>query len=135
MSYLSSAKASHDVNAGARQLSDGVLRTAQNAVASAQEFGQDAYGRAGSKVRDLRSALEPAIEQFTTRASKIAQRSANLASHTGQRAQQTITRYSDATGRYIADQPVKSILIAAAAGAILAALLVNTASRNRRKQP
>jgi len=41
------------------------------------------------------------------------------------------TEAADVTGRYIADQPVRSVLVAAAAGAAITALIVLASRRSR----
>ena len=42
-----------------------------------------------------------------------------------------MSRYADVTGRYVSQQPVRSVLIAVAAGAAIAALVVAARRRNR----
>lgn len=117
--------------ATASKTTDGMLQTAEEAVESTRAFAQDSLDRATDKVHDLRRNLEPAIDQLASRAEKAVRSSLQAVSHTGERAQQTLNRYADATGRYVAEQPVKSVLIAAATGAAVAALYM--ALHNRRR--
>ena len=58
------------------------------------------------------------------------QRGLDAASTTSARAQRRLEAAADVTGKYIADQPVRSVLVAAAAGAAITALIV-LASRRR----
>lgn len=115
-----------------RQLSDKVLLSAHEAVASTRDYANHALDSADSRVRHLRHKIDPAIEEFAHSAQRLAQRGADMAAQTSARAQQSIQRYAAVTERYVADQPVRAILIAAAAGAIIAALALS--ARKRRAQ-
>jgi ElaB/YqjD/DUF883 family membrane-anchored ribosome-binding protein len=88
---------------------------------------------AGEKVRELRRDAEPAVEQLAARVQQAVQRGLDAASTTSARAQRRLEQAADVTGRYISDQPVRSVLIAAAAGAAITALIV-LASRSRRDE-
>lgn len=59
------------------------------------------------------------------------QRGLDSASTTSARAHRRIEQAADVTGRYISDQPVRSVLLAAAAGAAITALIVLASRRNR----
>lgn len=73
-----------------------------HALESTREFANQAFERAGEKVRDLRYGVK------------------DLAS----RGVSSVGEYASATTRYVAEQPVKSALIAAAVGAAVAALVL-----------
>ncbi|MBX3588502.1 MAG: hypothetical protein KF796_17880 [Ramlibacter sp.] len=106
------------------------MQTAEEAVGNTRAFANHQMDKAAEGVRDLRSHIEPAIEHIASRAQQLASRGANAASDASAKVQKQLNHYAEATGRYVADQPVKSVLIAAAAGAALAALLM--AARNNR---
>lgn len=74
----------------------------EHALESTREFANQAFERAGDKVRDLRYGVKD-----------LASRSAT-----------SVGDYAHATTRYVAEQPVKSALIAAAVGAAVAALVL-----------
>ena len=118
-----------DAADGTRQLSDKVLQSAHDAVDTTRDYANDALDNADRKVRGMRSRLDPAIDEWTATAQRLARRSLDFASDTGTRAQQSLHRYADATERYVTEQPVKAVLIAAAAGAVLAALAVSAAKK------
>lgn len=99
---------------------DEALHTAESALDSSRQFASQVLGRAGDKVRDLRSG-----------AGHLAARGVDAASEAAQLAQKQFSRYADVTGRYVSQQPVKSVLIAVAAGAVIAALVVAARRRNR----
>jgi len=75
-------------------------------------------------VRELKREARPAFEALASKAQDTLRRGIDAASQTGAQAQESVQRYADATGKYIAQQPVKSVLIAAGAGALLAGLLM-----------
>lgn len=99
---------------------DEALNTAESALDSSRQFASQVLGRAGDKVRDLRSG-----------ASHLATRGVDAASEAAALAQKQFSRYADVTGRYVSQQPVKSVLIAVAAGAVIAGLVVAARRRNR----
>lgn len=73
-----------------------------HALESTREFANQAFEKAGEKVRDLRYG---------------AKELANRGVH-------SVGEYAQATTRYVAEQPLKSALIAAAIGAAVAALVL-----------
>ena len=113
----------------ARDISDDVVQRADKALESTRNFANDSIDKAGNKVRELRQDVDPLVEQITARAQELANRGIEYASDAKYKAQQRLSQYADATGRYVADQPVRSVLIAAATGAAIAALIL-IATRN-----
>ncbi len=118
-----------ELKSATRDLSENVLQSAEEAVESTRDLAHEAISRADRKARNLRASLDPAIDHLADKAQYLARRSKGLALNASSKAQQRLTQYADITGKYVAEQPVKSVLIAAAAGAVIAALLVS--SRNR----
>ena len=130
-SIHNAVKRSHNVlSDGARQLSDQVLQSAGDAVDITRNFSNDTLDMADRKVRNVRDRLTPAIDELSVSAQRLAKRGAELAAETAARAQRSFSQYAGATERYVAEQPVKAVLIAAVAGAVLAALAMS--SRKRR---
>ena len=99
---------------------DEALNTAENALDSTRQLASQVMGRASEKVRDLRFG-----------ATNLATKGVDAASDAAAAAQKQLSRYADVTGRYVSQQPVKSVLIAVAAGAAIAALVVAARRRNR----
>lgn len=118
-----------------RQLTDQVLQSAQDAVGSSRGMARHAIEGADRTVRELRARMDPALEEIASSAQRLAHRSLDLASDTSARAQRSLRQYAAATERYVADQPVRSILIAAAAGAVIAALALAARKRRDPQQP
>ena len=77
---------------------------------STREFAAQALERAAEKMRDLREGM----------------------SDTADAAQRRMQRYTGATSRYIARKPVQAALMAAGAGALVAALIMASRRRGNR---
>ena len=75
---------------------------ASQVLESTREYANEAFDRAGSRFRDLRSGVKDMTSRGTS----------------------SMGDYAQATTRYIADEPVKSALIAAAIGAAVAGLVL-----------
>lgn len=118
--------ATTDTFAGARHFSDQLLNGAQQGVDNTRALANDTLERAEQNVRTLRGNIDPLVDKLATQAQRLARQSMDMASEASERAQKSLHRYTEATTRYVANEPVKSVLIAAAVGAAVA-LLVNAA--------
>jgi ElaB/YqjD/DUF883 family membrane-anchored ribosome-binding protein len=90
------------LSTGAAGYTDDARTFAGQALESTKDFANQAFEKAGEKVRDLRYS-----------AKELASKGAS-----------SVGEYAQATTRYVVDQPVKSALIAAAVGAAVAALVL-----------
>lgn len=108
---------------------DSAFETANNAVAATRDHANEALDKAEQNVRTMRGRVDPMVEMLAEKAQNLARQSLDLASEAKDRAQQSLTRAAGVTTRYVSEQPVRSILIAAAVGAAVA--LAVSASRNR----
>lgn len=131
MSTNSPSNLTGDMMPAMRKASDDMLQTAGKAVDSTREHANNALDRAESKVRELRGQVDPVVDMLASKAQKLARHSLDLASEAKERAEQSLRRAAGVTTRYVSEQPVRSVLIAAAVGAAVA-LLVST-SRHRNK--
>ena len=93
---------SKSLQSGASSYADDARSIASQALDSTREFANQAFERAGEKVRDLRYGVKD-----------LANKSAS-----------SVGEYAQATTRYVSEQPLKSALIAAAIGAAVAALVL-----------
>ena len=71
----------------------------------------------------MRDRAVPAIDRLSSQAENAARRGMDAVRETSAQLRERATRVSDSTVGYIQEQPVRSMLIAAAAGAALMALL------------
>lgn len=119
-----------DATAAGHQTSEELLGSASRAVDSTREYANDALQKAENKVRELRGQVDPMVDMLASKAQKLARQSLDLASEAKQRAQQSLSQAAGATGRYVSEQPLRSVLIAAAVGAAVAILVSATRHRN-----
>ena len=126
-------KLARDTMPTIRKASDDLLQSVGSAVDSSREHANDALDKAESKVRELRGQVDPMVDMLATKAQKLARQSLDLASEAKERAEQSFKRAADVTTRYVSEQPVRSILIAAAVGAAVALLVSNSRQRNHNR--
>lgn len=103
----------------ARNVTDSVLQSTQSAVSATQNAANASMDKAKDTVKQLRDEAEPVISDMAAKAQALAERSINYCAHTGQKLREQMDEYSEATTRYVTQQPGKSVAIAAAAGAAL----------------
>lgn len=125
---FSSSKTQDTANT-VRNASDDLTNSASRAVDATREFANTALDQADSKVREFSSNIDPTVNMLASKAQKLAQQSFDMASEAKDRAQQSLRRATTATTHYVSEQPMRSVLIAAAVGAGVALLIA--ASRNR----
>ena len=114
----------------ASQMADDARDTANEAVDTTRAYAHSAVNAASDKVRDASREIGPKIDQISMRVQEAVQRGIEAASKTSARAQRQLEEAAGVTTKYIADQPVRSVLAAVAAGAAITALIV-LATRNR----
>ena len=103
-----------------RNLADNVLQSAQDAVLATRAAADQSLDQAEDKVRALRRRADPAIDDLAARAQDLAARSIDYCAETSARARRQMQQAAEATSKYVAEQPGKSLVIAAASGALLA---------------
>jgi ElaB/YqjD/DUF883 family membrane-anchored ribosome-binding protein len=124
----------NDVIPMIRQASDDLVQGASQASESTQEYARQALDKAENRLRQLRGNVDPVVDLLASKAQKMAQHSLDLASEARVRAEQSLKRAAGVTTRYVAEQPVRSILMAAGVGAGVA-LLVAAARQRSRNRP
>lgn len=117
----------------ARQTSDELLQTAEKAVDTTRSYANSALDKAENKVLDLRGSVDPVVDMLASKAQQLARQSLDLAAEAKDRAQRSLTNASAATSRYVADQPLRSVLIAAAVGAGVALLIASARNRSQNR--
>ena len=113
-----------------RIAADDLADTTTRAVDSTRNFANSALDQADSKLREFSSNIDPTVNMLASKAQKLAQQSFDMASEAKERAQHSFRRATSATTHYVSEQPMKSVLIAAAVGAGVA-LLISATTRNR----
>lgn len=128
MSILNS-KTTGDAMPKVRHASDELLQTAIKAMDSTQEFASDTLDQAAHTVRTFRSNIDPVGDMLAATAQKLARQSMDMATDAKDYAQHALNRAAKVSTRYVSDQPVRSVLMAAAVGAVVATLI--SYARNR----
>jgi ElaB/YqjD/DUF883 family membrane-anchored ribosome-binding protein len=118
---------SKDLSQTSNHMAEQASRTADHAIDATRNIvGQKVDGLADS-MKTLHDQTAPLLD----RASEVAKRGVNVARETSNELMSKAHRASDTTVSYIKDEPVKAMLIAAATGAALMALM-SVMSRNGR---
>lgn len=111
-------------------LADQAASSADTAIRSTQRMANNALDGLASSVQDARNEVTPMLNRASEQASALAQRGVNALRDSSQGLRDSATRASDNTVMYIKDEPLKAMLIAAATGAALMAL-IGMLSRSR----
>ena len=114
------SKNSKDAMENIRKTSDSLLQSAEKAVSSTAEQVSDT----------IHNRIDPMVDLMAVTAQKLAKQSMDMASDAKEYAQHAINRASKASTQYVSEQPVRSVLIAAAVGAAVAVLITSMRSRN-----
>ncbi|MBA3771015.1 MAG: hypothetical protein H0X13_00630 [Ramlibacter sp.] len=93
---------SKSLRTGTAGYADDARSATEQALDSTREFANQAFERAGEKVRDLRYGVKDLANKGVS----------------------SVGEYAQATTRYVSEQPLKSALIAAGIGAAVAALVL-----------
>ncbi len=96
---------------------------ASSAIRSTQNVANAAFDRLSDKVDTARDQAAPLITRLPTKAEAAARRGAEAVRETSAQLREKALRAQDTTVGYIKDEPVKSMLIAAATGAALMGLI------------
>jgi len=112
----------------ATNLADQAADKADSAIKSTQRVTNNALESLAGGVQNLRDQAAPAVN----RAGELAQQGVDTVRDTARQIRERALQASDRTVSYIKEEPIKALLIAAASGAGLMALLsLLTRSRNR----
>ena len=130
MNSNTSSNIARDAVPAMQKVSDDVMNSATKALESTREHANLALDKAESRVRELRGSVDPMVEMLASKAQKMARQSLDLASEAKERAEKSFKHAADATTRYVSEQPMRSVLIAAAVGAAVALLVSTSRQRN-----
>ena len=104
-------------------VADQAAQSADSAIKSTQRFANDTLNSLSEKVQDVRDQAAPVLNRVAEKAETLARRGLDAVKDSSQQIREKAVRVSDSTVGYIKDEPVKAILIAAATGAALMALI------------
>jgi ElaB/YqjD/DUF883 family membrane-anchored ribosome-binding protein len=115
----------------ARATRDEALQATVQATELSRSYAKEAFDQAEGKIRELRGNVDPMVDKLADTAQKLARQSMELATEAKHKAEESVARYAGITTKYVSEQPMRSVLIAAAVGATVA-LLVAAARNNKR---
>ena len=104
-------------------LADQAAEKADAAIKSTQRATNDALDSLSVSVQDARQTVSPMLTRATEQASALAQRGVDAVRASSQQIRDRALLATDATAGYIKNDPIKAVLIAAATGAALMALV------------
>jgi len=110
------------------QVADGLERAVDTAHVAAQET----LASVSDKLDQAHADAKPTIDRFAQRSAELAHKGLAATRDAGARAKAAASRYASACENYVVEQPVKSVAIAAAAGATIAAVIMLSRSRSRK---
>lgn len=111
-------------------LVDQASDSADRAIKSTQRMANETLDSLSNSVHDVRDRVAPVLNRSSEQLAALAQRGVDVVRDSSQQLKDKALRASDTTVGYIKDEPVKAMLIAAATGAALMAL-IGLLSRSR----
>jgi ElaB/YqjD/DUF883 family membrane-anchored ribosome-binding protein len=113
------------------KLVDQAAASADQAIRSTQRVANEALDGLAGSVQDLREHAAPMVDRVAERASALAHHGVDAVRERSHRLSVSAHRVADGTRSYVRDEPVKSLLIAAATGAAMMGLLAFLAGSRR----
>jgi ElaB/YqjD/DUF883 family membrane-anchored ribosome-binding protein len=105
------------------KLVDQAGASADQAIRSTQRVANDALSSLAGTAQNLREHAAPVVDRVAERARALAHQGVDTVRERSHQLSDSAHRVADGTRHYVQDQPVKSLLIAAATGAVLMGLL------------
>ena len=104
-------------------LTDQVSQTADEAIRATQLLANEAVDGLAHAMQDARAQAVPMLNRASEQVGALAQRGVDSVRQTSQQLRDRTRDAAEGTVQYIKDEPVKAMLIAAATGATLMALV------------
>ena len=115
-----------EAQASAKEVLDEVESTAKATLHTTRVAAQNAMDKAQAGLKSIEQELSPTIDDLAARAQTICNEGIHLCARGSDRIRRQFQQTAENTTRYVIEQPGKSILMAAAVGAaVAAAFLLN----------
>ncbi len=108
---------------GSTSATDKVVGAGKEGARTAEKGLNEAASSAASKIDKFRDEAAPALESASTKAREVVQKGKDTLTEATDQLRDRAVEASDAAAAYAKDEPMKALLIAAAAGALLMGLL------------
>ena len=115
------------VDQQAKDAANTAASKAQDVVRSAQQTTNSAIGKVADKVDEVKSNVKPMVDKASDQAADLVQYGKDLYSDTSQLVRDKAAQATDIAVGFAKDEPLKALLIAAAAGAVAMSILVSLA--------
>lgn len=110
-----------NAKSAAKDVAEDVKESAKEAVESTKKAASQAYEKAKDGLHAVEKEISPAIDDLTARAQAFCSKGIDFCAESSDKARRQFQHAAECTTRYVVEQPGKSILMAAAAGAMVAA--------------
>jgi ElaB/YqjD/DUF883 family membrane-anchored ribosome-binding protein len=107
----------------ASNVGDDLAGATDRAAGNAQRTVENAADALSSKIQDVRDQAAPLINRVSQQAEAAAKRGIEAVRDSSAQLRERAQKATDTTVAYVKDEPVKSMLIAAATGALLMGLV------------
>jgi ElaB/YqjD/DUF883 family membrane-anchored ribosome-binding protein len=109
----------------------------ETAVHGVQDAALGAKTYVTEKIDAMYDQAKPVVDRVTTRAHDMADHAIEGTRQAGARVKKTAAEYAGACETYVSEQPMRSVAIAAAAGATIAALILlsRNGSKSHQRSP
>lgn len=114
------------------QLSESASHAVGQAAEHVEHASREACDQLADKAHQAVDAAKPVVDRWARDAESIARRGVDAARETSRDLRERVSRASDSAAAYVKDEPVKAMLIAAAAGAVLVTAISWLSRSNRR---
>ncbi len=111
-------------------VADQATQKADDAIKSTHQVANQAMDSLANGVQEARKQAAPLLDRAAEQASALAHRGVDAVRNGSQQLRNTALHATDTTAGYIKNDPIKAVLIAAATGAALMALM-SLISRSR----
>lgn len=131
MNMNNSADSTQKAADATKDLVNNAAESAKEGVNATRQAASEAVDKAQEGLESAQKQINPVIDDLAARAQELASRSIHFCADTSERARQQLQCAAEATNRYVVEQPAKSLVMAAAAGAAIATAFL-WGSRSRR---
>ncbi len=110
-------------NTNIENVADAAVQATDQAIRTGQRVANRTMDRVADTVDEVRTQAEGALNRMSGDAERLMRRGADKVRDGSQQLREQALRATDSTAAYVKDEPVKALLIAAAVGAALMALI------------
>jgi ElaB/YqjD/DUF883 family membrane-anchored ribosome-binding protein len=106
-----------------QDLADTAAEKIQSGIRNVKDTGSHAADRLSDKVESVRSSAGPAIGKAANQTESLLSQTVDSLSLAGKKVRSTVSDVGDSVVTYTKDNPVKAILMSAAAGVLIATIV------------